>query len=48
MIERFGHDKIRLVECPVCRANLNGKKTAHHIANHRPSDFGLTPAGEIR
>jgi len=47
MIERFGHDKIRLVECPVCGANLRGEKTAHHIAKHSPTDFGLGPEGEI-
>jgi len=47
MIERFGHDKIRLVECPVCGANLRGEKTAHHIAKHSPTDFGLAPEGEI-
>jgi len=45
-IERFGHDKIRLVECPVCGVGLRNKKTAHHIEKHSPSDFGLT-GGEV-
>lgn len=48
MIERFGHDKIRLVECPVCGADLRNRKASHHIQDHRPTDFGLTPEGVIR
>jgi len=48
MIERFGHDKIRLVECPACRTDLRNRKAAHHIEDHQPDDFGLSAAGEYR
>lgn len=44
MIERFGHDKIRMVECPICGLDLGQKLPADHIAReHGPSDVGLTP-----
>lgn len=47
MIERFGHDKIRLVECPACGTDLRGSVPAAHIAReHGPGDLGLTPLGE--
>ncbi|MFB9810331.1 hypothetical protein [Haloarcula sebkhae] len=48
MIERFGHDKIRLVECPVCGIDLRNKRVSHHVASHRPSEFGLSPQGVIQ
>jgi hypothetical protein len=44
MIERFGHDKIRLVECPLCGVDLRKKIPAAHIAReHGPADGGLSP-----
>ncbi len=48
MLERFGHDKLRLVECPVCGTDLTGRKPSHHIEDHAPSEFGLSPKGVIQ
>jgi|GEM_PF-3191269 Zn ribbon nucleic-acid-binding protein len=48
MIERFGHDKIRLVECPVCGRDLRDKKVSFHVESHAPTDFGLSPQGVIQ
>ena len=48
MLERFGHDKLRLVECPVCGTDLSEKRPANHIQKHGPSEFGLSPKGVIQ
>lgn len=49
MIERKPHDRIRLVECPICRVNLRSALPSAHIKReHSPEDVGLTrgPEGE--
>lgn len=42
--QRGGSINVVLIECPACHADLDGKKTSHHIlTEHGPEDFGLSP-----
>ena len=43
MIERYGHDKIRMVACPIGEDDLRDSLPAVHIAREQgPTDVGLT------
>lgn len=40
-------ERLILVSCPACGYEFNaGEKREHHIEDHDPEDFGLTPLGE--
>jgi hypothetical protein len=43
MLVDTGSDKLSLVECPACGADLRDKDQPWHIGTHSPADFGLTP-----
>jgi hypothetical protein len=40
MIERRPFNRLRLVECPLCEADLRSTSPALHLADHAPEDIG--------
>lgn len=48
MLERHGHDKLRLTECPICETDLRGKRVSIHIGSHDPDEIGLSPTGVLK
>lgn len=50
-IEYRGRDNdpyVVMLRCPVCGADLFGRKTSTHVATHEPEEFGLSPLGQRR